>query len=148
MPRELIVLQVGQCGNQIGCRFWEEALSEHLIAGKPDVSCFDDAMSSFFYVNARGDVKARAVPVDMEEGVLSTMMKGPLRQRFDVSHFVTDTTGCGNNWAVGHMDLGEKYASSILESVRKMAEPCDSLQTFLFLHSLGGGTGSGVGTKM
>jgi tubulin epsilon len=23
MPRELITIQVGQCGNQIGSRFWE-----------------------------------------------------------------------------------------------------------------------------
>ena len=29
MPREAIVVQVGQCGNQIGCRFWDLALHEH-----------------------------------------------------------------------------------------------------------------------
>ena len=148
MPRELIFLQVGQCGNQIGCRFWEEALAEHILKGKSDADSFDDAMSSFFYISPTGQVKARAVPIDMEEGVLSSMMKGPLRHRFDVGHFVTDTTGCGNNWAVGHIELGEKYAEEIAESVRRMAEPCDSLQTFFFLHSLGGGTGSGVGTRM
>ena len=27
--REVITLQVGQCGNQIGRRFWELALKEH-----------------------------------------------------------------------------------------------------------------------
>lgn len=26
MPRELVTIQCGQCGNQIGCRFWELAL--------------------------------------------------------------------------------------------------------------------------
>ena len=30
--------------------------------------------------------------------------------------------------------------------IRKAAEKCDSLQCFLITHSLGGGTGSGVGT--
>ena len=25
MPREIITVQVGQCGNQIGCRFWAGA---------------------------------------------------------------------------------------------------------------------------
>jgi tubulin epsilon len=29
MPRELVTVQVGQCGNQIGCRFWDIALREH-----------------------------------------------------------------------------------------------------------------------
>lgn len=31
-----IVIQVGQCGNQIGCRFWDFALREHTVL-KDDV---------------------------------------------------------------------------------------------------------------
>lgn len=34
----------------------------------------------------------------------------------------------------------------LLEKIRCTVEDCDSLQSFLLLHSLGGGTGSGVGT--
>lgn len=33
-----------------------------------------------------------------------------------------------------------------MERVRSAAEHCDSLQCFLMFHSLGGGTGSGLGT--
>ena len=29
MPREIITVQVGQCGNQIGRAFWSQALQEH-----------------------------------------------------------------------------------------------------------------------
>lgn len=29
MPREIITLQIGQCGNQIGRQFWQSALEEH-----------------------------------------------------------------------------------------------------------------------
>jgi len=32
MPREIITLQVGQCGNQIGAEFWNQLCSEHGIA--------------------------------------------------------------------------------------------------------------------
>ena len=46
MPREIITIQVGQCGNQIGWRFWDLALREHASRG----ILFDDAMSSFFYL--------------------------------------------------------------------------------------------------
>jgi tubulin epsilon len=46
MPRELITVQVGQCGNQIGCRFWELALREHAAYNPAGV--YDDALSSFF----------------------------------------------------------------------------------------------------
>ena len=43
MPRELITIQVGQCGNQIGHRFWELALREH--AANNSAGLFDEAMS-------------------------------------------------------------------------------------------------------
>lgn len=29
MPREVITVHVGQCGNQLGTRFWQLALGEH-----------------------------------------------------------------------------------------------------------------------
>lgn len=32
MPRELITVQIGQCGNQVGCKFWDVALREHAKA--------------------------------------------------------------------------------------------------------------------
>lgn len=43
MPREFITVQVGQCGNQIGHRFWELALREH--AANNPAGMFDDSMS-------------------------------------------------------------------------------------------------------
>ena len=179
MVREVITIQVGQCGNQIGCRFWDLALREHvsmLATPSPGLllphavdnlpflqracvilsSCtedtaarslreshdqsqslicvdrtkypafcwpvdahpptqlhchtqaafqrgaaiYDEAMSSFFRnVDARhhppaeislGDgtrpissLRARAVLVDMEEGVVSQMLRSPLAELFD-----------------------------------------------------------------
>ena len=47
MPREIITLQVGQCGNQIGCRFWELALREHSTKSKRK-ALYDESMSTFF----------------------------------------------------------------------------------------------------
>lgn len=37
---------------------------------------------------------------------------------------------------------------SVLDVVRKEAEACDCLQGFQLAHSLGGGTGSGMGTLL
>lgn len=31
MPKEIITLQVGQCGNQIGMEFWKQLCAEHGI---------------------------------------------------------------------------------------------------------------------
>ena len=164
MPRELITIQVGQCGNQIGRRFWDLALAEHAEHNPEGV--FDDAMSSFFRnVDARdagsgrareipvGDgtgrissLRARAVLVDMEEGPVSETLRGPLGELFDRSNLITDISGAGNNWAHGFELYGPQHRDSVAEAVRSASELCDSLQSFFVMHSLGGGTGSGVGT--
>ena len=46
MVREVVTIQVGQCGNQIGWRFWDLVLREHVQQNRAGL--FDDAMSSFF----------------------------------------------------------------------------------------------------
>ena len=33
MVREILHIQVGQCGNQIGNRFWQTVIAEHSIDG-------------------------------------------------------------------------------------------------------------------
>lgn len=164
MPRELITVQVGQCGNQIGCKFWELALKEH-AAYNPG-GLYDDAISSFFKnVDSRfqppinlpvahgqpsliRNLKARAVVVDMEEGVINNMLKGPLSELFDQQQLLYDVSGAGNNWAHGHHGYGPQYREPLCEQLRRAAEDADSLQGFLLLHSLGGGTGSGLGTYL
>ncbi|KAK8782140.1 hypothetical protein V5799_016519, partial [Amblyomma americanum] len=56
--------------------------------------------------------------------------------------------GAGNNWAKGHYTEGSELVDSVLDVVRKEAEACDCLQGFQMTHSLGGGTGSGMGTLL
>ncbi|KAL6763988.1 epsilon tubulin [Haematococcus lacustris] len=161
MPRELVTIQCGQCGNQIGCRFWELALREHAAYNTKGV--FDEALSSFFRnVDTRvephrnlevGDgrgriqtLKARSVIVDMECGVINEMLKGPLGDVLDTQQLISDVSGAGNNWAHGNHCYGPQYHDLLLDKIQHTVESCDSLQSFLLLHSLGGGTGSGVGT--
>eukprot|EP00462_Mataza_sp_D1_P026532 CAMPEP_0175125944 /NCGR_PEP_ID=MMETSP0087-20121206/3581_1 /TAXON_ID=136419 /ORGANISM="Unknown Unknown, Strain D1" /LENGTH=463 /DNA_ID=CAMNT_0016407805 /DNA_START=34 /DNA_END=1422 /DNA_ORIENTATION=- len=166
MPRELITVQVGQCGMQLGTKFWDLALREHASFCESSNSAnYDEAMSSFFrnvdskentelpVGNGKGKIrslKARAVLIDMEEGVINEVLRSSLGSLFDTNQIIQDVmgsgSGSGNNWAHGHEVYGPKYADSILEQMRRTAEDCDSLQSFFLLHSLGGGTGSGLGT--
>jgi hypothetical protein len=64
----------------------------------------------------------------------------------DTTQLVYDVSGAGNNWAHGHHGYGPAYREALSEQLRRAAEAADSLQSFLLLHSLGGGTGSGLGT--
>ena len=43
---------------------------------------------------------------------------------------------------------GAELVDSVLDVVRKESEACDCLQGFQLTHSLGGGTGSGMGTLL
>jgi tubulin beta len=69
-------------------------------------------------------------------------------QMFHPDSFVFATNGAGNNWAKGHYTEGAELIDSVLDVVRKEAEGCDCLQGFQITHSLGGGTGSGMGTLL
>ena len=40
MPREIITLQVGQCGNQIGMEFWKQLCLEHGISKEGSLEDF------------------------------------------------------------------------------------------------------------
>uniref|UniRef100_K3WV56 Tubulin/FtsZ GTPase domain-containing protein n=1 Tax=Globisporangium ultimum (strain ATCC 200006 / CBS 805.95 / DAOM BR144) TaxID=431595 RepID=K3WV56_GLOUD len=175
MPRELITVQVGQCGNQIGRQFWQLALEEHAqhltshprasnpLAQNSKKGRFDESMSTFFrnvdtryadpmdlpFANGRSAVKslkARAILVDMEQGPVSETLAGPLGELFDQQQFLTDVSGSGNNWAHGHCLYGPKYRDELLQKIHRAVELCDSLQSFFVIHSMGGGTGSGLGT--
>lgn len=53
-----------------------------------------------------------------------------------------------NNYARGHYTVGREILDDILDRVRRMTDQCDGLQGFLFTHSLGGGTGSGLGSLL
>ncbi|OWZ16528.1 Tubulin/FtsZ family protein [Phytophthora megakarya] len=161
MPRELITLQVGQCGNQIGRQFWQLALEEH--ARYSTRAVFDESMSSFFrnvdtrysspvdlpFANGEAPIKslkARAILVDMEQGPVAETLAGPLGGLFDQQQLLTDVSGSGNNWAHGHCVYGPQYRTQLEDKVRHAVELCDSLQSFFVMHSMGGGTGSGLGT--
>merc|ERR1719343_6415 len=79
---------------------------------------------------------------------MDSVRAGPFGQLFRPDNFVFGQTGAGNNWAKGHYTEGAELIDSVLDVVRKEAEGCDCLQGFQMCHSLGGGTGSGMGTLL
>lgn len=82
----------------------------------------------------------------MEESVVARYKTGPLRGLFDEKNIITNHPGSGNNWAEGFCDHGPKYKTLISETIKKAIDKCDSLHGFVLLFSVGGGTGSGLGS--
>jgi len=150
--REIVHIQAGQCGNQIGSKFWEVICDEHSIApsgqytGQSDLQL--ERIRVYYNEATGGRYVPRAVLVDLEPGTMDSVRAGPYGGIFRPDNFVFGQSGAGNNWAKGHYTEGAELIDSVLDVVRKEAEGCDCLQGFQVTHSLGGGTGSGMGTLL
>ncbi|XP_036915883.1 tubulin beta-1 chain [Sturnira hondurensis] len=150
--REIVHIQIGQCGNQIGAKFWEVIGEEHGIdaVGSYGGDCaLQLERISVYYNEAHGrKYVPRAVLVDLEPGTMDSIRSSRLGALFQPDSFVHGNSGAGNNWAKGHYTEGAELLESVLDVVRAESEACDCLQGFQLVHSLGGGTGSGLGTLL
>jgi tubulin beta len=150
--REIVHLQTGQCGNQIGSKFWEIISDEHGVdqtgqyVGNNDLQL--ERIDVFYNEASGGKYVPRAVLVDLEPGTMDSIRAGPYGQLFRPDNFIFGQSGAGNKWAKGHYTEGAELVDSVLDVVRKEAEGCECLQGFQITHSLGGGTGAGMGTLL
>jgi tubulin beta len=150
--REIVHIQAGQCGNQIGAKFWEVISDEHGVDptgtyhGDSDLQL--ERINVYYNEATGGRYVPRAVLMDLEPGTMDSVRSGPYGQIFRPDNFVFGQSGAGNNWAKGHYTEGAELVDSVLDVVRKESESCDCLQGFQVTHSLGGGTGAGLGTLL
>jgi len=150
--REIVHVQVGQCGNQVGNKFWEVVSDEHGIDGNGNYTGDSDLqlerINVYFNEVAGSKYVPRAVLVDLEPGTMDACKASSIGQLFRPDNFIHAQSGAGNNWAKGHYTEGAELVESVIDVVRKESEGCDCLQGFQICHSLGGGTGSGLGTLL
>ena len=150
--REIVNVQAGECGNQIGVKFWEGISEEHGIDPRGTYHGDSDLQLeriNVFYNEATGGRNIpRAILTDLEPGTMDSIRAGPFGQLFRPDNFVFGESGAGNNWGKGHYTEGAELIDYVLDAVRGEAEGCDCLQGFQISHSLGGGTGSGMGTLL
>ena len=150
--REILSIHVGQCGNQIADRFWRLILREHGLteAGTPkdgSTSAASNAnMEVFFHKVRDGKYIPRAILVDLEPGVIARIEGGDMAQLFDESSIIRKIPGAANNWARGYNVEGERIIDQIMNVIDAAVEKTKSLQGFLLTHSIGGGSGSGLGS--
>ncbi|KAL4974711.1 tubulin beta-2 chain [Aspergillus desertorum] len=150
--REIVHLQIGQCGNQIGSAFWHTISEEHGIdptgvyRGVSDLQL--ERMNVYFNEVGANKYVPRAVLVDLEPGTMDSVRSGPNGGLFRPDNYIYGQSSAGNNWAKGHYTEGAELVDQVVDVVRREAENCDCLQGFQVTHSLGGGTGSGMGTLL
>ncbi|XP_053198101.1 tubulin, beta 6 class V isoform X13 [Scomber scombrus] len=117
--REIVHIQAGQCGNQIGTKFWEVISDEHgidptgnYVGDSPlqldRVNVYYNEASSHKYV-------PRSILVDLEPGTMDSVRSGAFGQLFRPDNFIFGQTGAGNNWAKGHYTEGAELVDSVLD---------------------------------
>jgi tubulin beta len=152
MVREIVQIQVGQCGNQIGTKFWSDVADEHGI-GPTGFYCGDsdfqlDRINVYFNESASARYVPRSILVDLDPAALDSVRGGLYGQLFRPDNFIFGQCSTGNNWARGFYTDGAEIFQSVLDALRKEAERCDVLEAVQLEHSLGGGTGSGLGSLL
>ncbi|XP_031376588.1 tubulin gamma-1 chain isoform X1 [Punica granatum] len=153
MPREIITLQVGQCGNQIGMEFWKQLCLEHGISKEGILEDFatqgGDRKDVFFYQADDQHYIPRALLIDLEPRVINGIQNSEYRNLYNHENiFVADHGGgAGNNWASGYHQ-GKGVEEDIMDMIDREADGSDSLEGFVLCHSIAGGTGSGMGSYL
>merc|ERR1712088_1221252 len=117
--REIVHLQAGQCGNQIGAKFWEIISDEHGIDPTGSYVGTSDLQLERInvYYNEAGSAKyvPRAVLVDLEPGTMDSVRSGAFGAIFRPDNFVFGQSGAGNNWAKGRYTEGAELVDSVLD---------------------------------
>lgn len=155
MAGEILTLQVGQCGNQIGQQFWSQLSKEHGIGrdgyalpSNVELSFRDDNTSPFFKDNDNCRYTPRAIMLDLEPKVINDVFNN-FQGLFDQRNVWVsqERYGAGNSWAKGY-DEGRRNLEHILNIIDKELESTDNFEGFQLLHSVAGGTGSGLGSSL
>merc|ERR1712159_949884 len=152
--REAISIHVGQAGVQIGNACWELYCLEHGI--QPDgqmpsdktIGGGDDSFNTFFSETGAGKHVPRCIYLDLEPTVIDEVRTGTYRQLYHPEQLISGKEDAANNYARGHYTVGKEIVDLALDRIRKLADQCTGLQGFMVFNTVGGGTGSGLGSLL
>ncbi|KZC09080.1 PREDICTED: tubulin beta-3 chain-like isoform X2 [Dufourea novaeangliae] len=150
--REIVHVQLGLCGNNVGAKFWEVISDEHGLS--PDGRfCGESELQSqrlnvYFTQGPDCRYVPRAILLDLDPGTLNSLLCSSCRGMFKPDNFVAGRASASNNWAKGYYTEGAELVDATLDLVRAEVEACDLMQGIQMVRSLGGGTGSGAGALL
>jgi len=166
---DYLIISIGQAGNQINFELSNLLLnndninSSLIYPNNPNTNILNTNFSKTF----QGDL-AKSILIDSEQKVVKKFTDKNFNKNWSLYkegvNLITNSSGRGNNWALGYsleykepkkinkfFNLEEDNKNISLESfelINKFLEKCDFIKGFLSIHSLNGGTGSGVTTRV
>lgn len=73
---------------------------------------------------------------------------GAYRNLFHPDTLITGKDDSGSNFARGYNLVASELLDRAMNAIRRVADRCHSLRGFLVFRAIGGGTGSGLGTRI
>uniref|UniRef100_A0A3Q3DP63 Tubulin, beta 2A class IIa n=1 Tax=Hippocampus comes TaxID=109280 RepID=A0A3Q3DP63_HIPCM len=126
--REIVHIQAGQCGNQIGAKFWEVISDEHGIDPSGSYEGDSDLQLeriNVYYNEASGSkFVPRAILVDLEPGTMDSVRSGPFGQLFRPDNFVF---GMSASTRVLYGQMMSKSLFKGSEIKKKTTTPADTI---------------------
>jgi len=155
MVREIISIAVGQGGIQVGSAIWSQYQAEHSISNNggidegaeknPGSPGNNESFATFFEETQGGQYVPRNIYVDLEPTVLDDVRRGKTASMFHPEFLINAKEDAANNFARGHYTVGKELMDVVSDRLRKLVDNSENVQGFMATHSVGGGTGSGMG---
>lgn len=145
---EVVQVQVGQAGNRIGASYFKLLCEDHGLDSTGSLCSPERSycIHKCFQETSKQTFQPRSLLIDLEPSALDQVRSsGPL---YSPDQYLFDQAGSGNVYAKGFYGEGVELAQMAAERVRKQVEACDCLLGFQLVHSIGGGTGSGLGSRL
>merc|ERR1712232_810163 len=132
-----------------GQAVWEQYCAEHNIdeTGKKDKDD-DKSFLCFYEETGSGQFVPRNLMVDLEPNVIDDVKNSKYAAIFHPDFLLPGKEDAANNFARGHYTVGKEMIDKVNDRLRKLVDNCDNVQGFVVNHSVGGGTGSGLGALM
>jgi len=99
----------------------------------------------FYEKSSRNNMVPRCLYADLERTVVNDVKVGKMSGLFHPDFLVHGNEDAANNFARGHYTVGKEQMDILNDRIKKLVEACQNVQGFMVTHSVGGGTGSGLG---
>lgn len=152
----------------MGLQYWDQLASEHGILpdGTPTpypqidehpefsdnnsngtLNLREDRPELFFTISDTEKYTPRAILIDLEPSVINKATSALPMFNPRNTHLSKMGNGAANNWQRGY-SYGLQYEEELIELIDRECDKCENLSNFQLIHSVAGGTGSGVGSLL
>ena len=148
--REIISIEIGECGNKMGNKLWEFILEEHGVNGEGEyfgnLGIQLERIDKYFDLQGEKYIP-RSLLVDFDTSAIDLIHTGNTKNIFP-NYYAANIQNESNNWLSAFYVDGPRHLDIVMEKLRDLAESCDSLQGFQKIHSVTGCTGGGFGSLL